>query len=129
MSPTINRVFSGYRRLFRARKSLFAGDHRAMAESRIAIKEQFQNNQHVKDPTQIEGLLSMVDEAEDMLLHGIVRGNLNQETGNYEVKIKADHAETMTTENNVSMEPITTETGSSLGSKPNVVTTKSGKKE
>eukprot|EP00559_Dactyliosolen_fragilissimus_P009844 CAMPEP_0184855698 /NCGR_PEP_ID=MMETSP0580-20130426/849_1 /TAXON_ID=1118495 /ORGANISM="Dactyliosolen fragilissimus" /LENGTH=100 /DNA_ID=CAMNT_0027350263 /DNA_START=233 /DNA_END=535 /DNA_ORIENTATION=- len=100
-----------------------------MAESRIAIKEQFQNNQHVKDPTQIEGLLSMVDEAEDMLLHGIVRGNLNQETGNYEVKIKADHAETMTTENNVSMEPITTETGSSLGSKPNVVTTKSGKKE
>jgi hypothetical protein len=78
------RVLSGYRRLFRARKNLFAGDHRAMEESRLAIKAEFVKNKAV--PTvgdHFEGLLTMVDEAEDMLRHHIVRGELNQETGNY----------------------------------------------
>ena len=80
---TAARVFSGYRRLFRARKILFQGDERAMLESRIEIRKNFDMNRAASDPAHIEGLLTMVDEAEDMLLHGIVRGELNDQTGNY----------------------------------------------
>ena len=78
-----SRVFSGYRRLFRARKVLFTGDVRAMGESRLAIRSEFDKNRSVTDPATLEGLIVMIDEAEDMLLHGIVRGELNQSTGNY----------------------------------------------
>lgn len=80
---TAARVFSGYRRLFRARRILFQGDERAMRESRIEIRKNFDMNRGASDPAHIEGLLTMVDEAEDMLLHGIVRGELNDQTGNY----------------------------------------------
>ena len=80
---TAARVFSGYRRLFRARKILFQGDERAMRESRIEIRKNFDMKRAASDPAHIEGLLTMVDEAEDMLLHGIVRGELNDQTGNY----------------------------------------------
>ena len=62
------RVFSGYRRLFRARKILFQGDDKAMRESRVEIRKQFEMNRAASDPAHIEGLLTMVDEAEDMLL-------------------------------------------------------------
>ena len=84
MSAPQSRVFSAYRRLFRARKELFAGDVQALRESRLAIKGEFVKNRTA--PTagdHFEGLLSMVDEAVDMLRHGIVRGDLNQDTGNY----------------------------------------------
>lgn len=74
MSSATARVLSGYRRLFRARKSLFMGDVRAMTESRIAIRTEFDKNRNVTDPQHLEGLLVMIDEAEDMLLNGIVRG-------------------------------------------------------
>jgi len=83
MSGFIPRVLSGYRRLFRARKSLFTGDQRAMIESRTAIRAQFNANKYVTDRTQMEGLLTMVDEAEDMLLNGIMRGELNPNKGHY----------------------------------------------
>ena len=78
------RVFSAYRRIFRASKQLFAGDVQALRESRVAIKSEFVKNRAA--PTagdHFEGLLGMVDEAVDMLRHGIVRGDLNQATGNY----------------------------------------------
>jgi hypothetical protein len=78
------RVFSGYRRLFRARRNLFEGDVQAMKESRVAIKQEFVKNRGAAVAgEQFEGLLTMVDEAEDMLRHGIARGNLNPGTGNY----------------------------------------------
>ena len=76
-SSATSRVLSGYRRLFRARKILFTGDVRAMAESRIAIRAEFDKNRNVADPQHLEGLLTMIDEAEDMLLNGIVRGMYN----------------------------------------------------
>lgn len=85
MSAARSRVLSAYRRLFRARKQLFQGDTQAMQQSRIAIKSEFIKNKDVA-PTSgdhFEGLLSMVDEAEDMLLHGIVQGRLNQTSGHY----------------------------------------------
>ena len=82
MSSNTARAFSGYRRLFRARNKLFQGDMRALAESRIAIRAEFEKNRVVLDPHHLEGLLVMIDEAEDMMLHGIVQGKLN-EHGNY----------------------------------------------
>lgn len=82
MSTYVTRALSGYRRLFRARNKLFAGDVRAMAESRLAIRAEFDKNRTATDPNHLEGLLLMIDEAEDMLLHGIVQGKLN-DSGNY----------------------------------------------
>lgn len=84
ISSSRSKVYASYRRLFRARKMLFEGDHEAMAGSRIAIKEEYLKN--AAAPTsgqQFDGLLKEVDEAIDMLLHGVVRGNLNPNTGHY----------------------------------------------
>lgn len=84
LSASRARVLSGYRRLFRARKLLFEGDYTALAESRLAIKSEFVKNKEVATTgDHFEGLLGMVDEAEDMLRHGFVRGKLNPESGNY----------------------------------------------
>lgn len=81
------RVMAGYRQLFRARKLLFIGDDVAMRESRITIKEEFIKNRHIDISTNnyehFNGLITMIDEATDMLTNGIVRGNLNQNTGHY----------------------------------------------
>lgn len=123
MSSMPLRVFSGYRRLFRARKILFTGDDRAMRESRVAIRAEFDKNRHVIDSTHLEGLIVMVDEAEDMLLHGIVRGELNQEKNTYEVKIKKEHAESMDTETITHLDPITSETAVDESGNPEVVVT------
>ena len=125
-SSTASRVFSGYRRLFRARKQLFGRDEHAMNESRIAIRAQFESNRSAVGDQHIEGLLSMVDEAEDMLLNGIVQGELNQETGNYQVKVKPQHTETVA-QHKSNMEPITKEMGESYGNKP--IVSKSSHKE
>jgi complex III assembly factor LYRM7 len=121
MSGLSTRVLSGYRRLFRARKSLFVGDDRAMRESRLAIRSEFDKHRHVTDPAHLEGLLVMVDEAEDMLLHGIVRGELNRERNTYEIKIKKEHAESMDKETITHMDPITAETSCNESEKPDVV--------
>ena len=76
------RVFSQYRKIFRARKSLFGGDDHAMIASRREIRQQFAQNRQAT-PEIVPMLLDMVDEAVDMMKHGIVRGDLNQQTGNY----------------------------------------------
>lgn len=85
-SAAASRVMTGYRRLFRARKTLFRGDVQALQESRVAIKQEYVKNAAVsagQDPVHFEGLLSMADEAVDMMLHGVVQGKLNQNSGNY----------------------------------------------
>ena len=125
-SSTLPRVLSGYRRLFRARKKLFQNDHRAMIESRHAIRAQFDMNRNATGVQHIEGLLSMIDEAEDMLLHGIVQGELNEETGNYQVKVKPEHTDTVETDQS-KMEPITKETGDTYGQSSKVEVTKNKK--
>ena len=81
-SSTRARVLSGYRRLFRARQSLFRGDAMALAASRTAIRDEFVKQQ-AAPPDQLEGLLIMIDEAEDMLRHQIVQGAYNASTGRY----------------------------------------------
>mmetsp|Transcript_25649 Transcript_25649/g.61650 ORF Transcript_25649/g.61650 Transcript_25649/m.61650 type:complete len:139 (+) Transcript_25649:62-478(+) len=128
-SSTALRALSGYRRLFRARKQLFAGDARALAESRLAIRAEFDKNRHVATnapPEHVEGLLSMIDEAEDMLLHGIVRGELNKERNVVEVKIGPEHGARMDGETMTHVDPITAETGEKMdGSTPKIEITKS----
>mmetsp|Transcript_2099 Transcript_2099/g.2290 ORF Transcript_2099/g.2290 Transcript_2099/m.2290 type:complete len:142 (-) Transcript_2099:348-773(-) len=124
-STFIPRVLSGYRRLFRARNSLFTGDVRAMVESRVAIRAEFDANKHVTDQTQMEGLLLMIDEAEDMLLNGIMRGELNPEKGAYEVKIKSEHADSSDSGSATTIEPITSETANNTSNNPKVVITSS----
>lgn len=92
MSTPKARVFSGFRRLFRARKNLFTGDQQAMRESRVAIREQFLLNKNAPTSGEhFENLLVMVDEAEDMLRHGIARGDLNPDTGNYGMSVGIIH--------------------------------------
>jgi complex III assembly factor LYRM7 len=79
-----SRVFSAYRRLFRARRQLFGGDVEALRESRVAMRAEFDKQKAAPTSGEgFEGLLTMVDEAVDMLRHGIVRGNLNAASGNY----------------------------------------------
>jgi complex III assembly factor LYRM7 len=83
-------IFSSYRRLCRARLGLFRSDTHAMRESRVAVREQYlQHNSRgsaaasaIPDD-EFYNLLSMVDEAVDMMKHGIAQGNLNQNTGRY----------------------------------------------
>ena len=128
-STTALRALSGYRRLFRARRQLFAGDDRALAESRLAIRAEFDRNRHVVGPPdRIEGLLSMIDDAEDMLLHGIVRGELNPERNVVEVKIGPNHEARMDGDTMTHVDPITSETGAAMmdGRKPMIEVTKGG---
>ncbi|KAK1733673.1 complex III assembly factor LYRM7 [Skeletonema marinoi] len=127
-SSTALRALSGYRRLFRARKQLFTGDERALRESRFAIRAEFDKNKTITGPPEhIEGLLSMIDEAEDMLLHGIVRGELNQDRNVVEVKIGPEHESRMDTETMTHIDPITAETGGKIdgnSAKPKIEITK-----
>lgn len=128
-TPTALRALAGYRRLFRARSKLFAGDDRALRESAVAIRAEFDKNRSVTGPPEhVEGLLGMIDEAEDMLLHGIVRGELNPERNVVEVKIGPEHESRMDTETLTHMDPITAETGDQLDGKtgkPKIEVTKS----
>lgn len=61
----------------------------------------------------------MVDEAEDMLLNGIMRGELNPSKGHYEVKVKPEHADSMETDR-TNIEPITSETANKISNNPKV---------
>ena len=87
MSQQRAAVFSSYRRLYRARSALFKGDVKAMTESRKVVRQQYLQNGTlpIADHQHFAGLLSMVDEAADMLRNGIVRGDLNPTTGHYGV--------------------------------------------
>ena len=125
-SSTALRALSGFRRLFRARKQLFAGDTRALTESRFAIRAEFDKNRNVTGPPEhLEGLLSMIDDAEDMMLHGIVRGELNPERNVVEVKISPEHEANMDNETMTHVDPITSETGQNLDGKPKIEVIKS----
>eukprot|EP01083_Nonionella_stella_P078887 216135_1 len=125
-SSTALRALSGFRRLFRARKQLFAGDTRALTESRFAIRAEFDKNRNVTGPPEhLEGLISMIDDAEDMMLHGIVRGELNPERNVVEVKISPEHEANMDNETMTHVDPITSETGQNLDGKPKIEVIKS----
>ena len=123
---TVARALSGYRRLFRARSILFQGDERALRESRVAIRAEF-DKQKQAPASQIPELLQMIDDAEDMLLHGIVRGELNEDRNVVEVKLGPEHESRMDSETMTHLDPITSDTGKEMdgkGSKPVIEVTK-----
>mmetsp|Transcript_10737 Transcript_10737/g.10863 ORF Transcript_10737/g.10863 Transcript_10737/m.10863 type:complete len:89 (+) Transcript_10737:28-294(+) len=84
-SSIVSRALSGYRKLNRAQKKLFNGDILAQSNARIEIRKHFEQNKNESDQGQIEQMLTMIDEAEDMMLHGILQGKLNEDTGSYGV--------------------------------------------
>jgi len=88
------RVFAGFRRLNRARKQIFRGDEHAMKESRAQLRGQIEANAH--KPTSgpvFDELVNGMDEATHMLKHEIIRGDLNEQTGRYDVKIQREHVQ------------------------------------
>mmetsp|Transcript_8468 Transcript_8468/g.20824 ORF Transcript_8468/g.20824 Transcript_8468/m.20824 type:complete len:137 (+) Transcript_8468:166-576(+) len=88
------RVLAGFRRLNRARIELFKGDDHAMKESRLQLRAQIEANRSVPTSGAVfEELVKGMDEAAHMLKHEIVRGNLNEDTGRYDVKIKREHVQ------------------------------------
>lgn len=93
-----------------------------MRESRVAIRTEFDKNRQVGEGEHLEGLISMIDEAEDMLLHGIARGELNPHTGRYEVKIKPEHLQGSS---DLKVEPISPTMVKNLSQPPKVEVTKS----
>lgn len=111
MTTSRLQVLAAYRRLFRARNRLFAGDTVALRESAIAIRQEFLRNARVV-VADVEPLIAAAYEAEDMMLHGIVQGKLNPLSGNYEVKFSPEHAQAMP--DLAVVEPITNETVSNL---------------
>ena len=78
------RVLAGYRRLNRARISLFQGDSHAMTVSRQQMKTEFIRNRDIPaQGPEWEALVAGIDEAADMLTHEIVRGELDDQSGRY----------------------------------------------
>jgi complex III assembly factor LYRM7 len=70
----------------------------------------------------------MIDDAEDMLLHGIVRGELNPDRNVVEVKIGTNHEARMDGNTMTHVDPITAETGDAMtdGRRPRIEVTKGG---
>jgi len=84
MSAARSKVISAFRRLNRARISLFKGDDHAMQVSRQQMRAEFDRNKNIASSgLQWEVLVAGIDEAATMLQHEIVRGNLNEDTGRY----------------------------------------------
>lgn len=89
MSISRARVLAGFRRLNRARITLFQGDEFAMQVSREQMKAEFRKNKGVATSgAGFEALVAGIDEAADMLKHEIIRGNLNEETGRYSTFVR-----------------------------------------
>jgi len=60
---------------------------------------------------EFEALVAGIDEATNMLKHEIIRGDLNEDTGRYDVKIKREHVQgSASGEIKPEVEPITEET-------------------
>mmetsp|Transcript_17701 Transcript_17701/g.48186 ORF Transcript_17701/g.48186 Transcript_17701/m.48186 type:complete len:142 (-) Transcript_17701:62-487(-) len=126
MSTARSRVFAAYRKAFRARKEVFSRDALAMRESRKTIREEFGKNRHIAiaDATQLEGLLSMVDEAVDFLKHGVMQAERNPQSGNFVAKVTPDHMQDI---EHANVEVITPESATRLSEPPAVDSTcKSG---
>mmetsp|Transcript_66 Transcript_66/g.120 ORF Transcript_66/g.120 Transcript_66/m.120 type:complete len:128 (-) Transcript_66:197-580(-) len=93
-----NRGLSAYRRLFRARQQLFQGDALALVKSREELRNEFIKNKFVTNPEELKEIFLGVDEVEDMMLHGIMQGKVNEQTNTVEVKIKPEHTVAMDAE-------------------------------
>jgi len=85
-----NRGLVAFRRLTRARKKLFANDAYALINSRMELRNEFLKNRSAGGE-ELEELLRGVDEVEDMMLHGILQGKINDDTNTVEIKVQNEH--------------------------------------
>ena len=83
-------VLGGYRRLMRARTTLFAGDAHAMAESRIELKKNFADKAGERDPAVIEKHIEEIYDVEGFMKFNLAQGVMN-EGGSFEVVLTEDH--------------------------------------
>ena len=98
MSALRSQVLGGYRRLLRARLIPFASDASALSSSRAELRTQFLANKAVADDAKIRELLKGVDDVEDMLLNGLVQGEVVDHAPNdrrVKVSIRKENAEVM----------------------------------
>jgi hypothetical protein len=90
-SLTLRRaVLGGYKRLMRAREVVFKEDARALLQSRVQLRTEFDKNRNLTEESEIEKLLKGVGEVEELLLCNVVQGKRN-DRGNFEVKIEPEH--------------------------------------
>lgn len=80
-----------FRELLRARRKCFAGDARMLKLSRTQIRDSFDQNRHVSDPSLLDQLFVEGQEAIHVFTNDIVQAKLN-ERGNYELKPGMEHA-------------------------------------
>jgi len=124
LAPTVR---SGYRRLWRARKSLFGADTAALIKSASIVRAEFDSKRDVTDVVEATGMVSAIDECVEMLREGIVQGELN-DRGNYVVRIDPEKNAAAKKDDRLDVEPIDPETiGRDPAAKPEVVVTTSGK--
>eukprot|EP00587_Corethron_hystrix_P013836 CAMPEP_0113329554 /NCGR_PEP_ID=MMETSP0010_2-20120614/20972_1 /TAXON_ID=216773 ORGANISM="Corethron hystrix, Strain 308" /NCGR_SAMPLE_ID=MMETSP0010_2 /ASSEMBLY_ACC=CAM_ASM_000155 /LENGTH=143 /DNA_ID=CAMNT_0000191671 /DNA_START=55 /DNA_END=486 /DNA_ORIENTATION=- /assembly_acc=CAM_ASM_000155 len=100
---------SGYRKILRARSSLFGRDVSALRQSAVIIRQEFDKNKHVTDIDEARNQVNMIDECIEMLKYGIVQGELN-DRGNYAVKIDPERSAVTRNDDRIDVEPIDSET-------------------
>mmetsp|Transcript_35148 Transcript_35148/g.45131 ORF Transcript_35148/g.45131 Transcript_35148/m.45131 type:complete len:136 (+) Transcript_35148:82-489(+) len=91
---TRNQVISGFRKLLKLRKVVFAGDEHALKSSANALKSEFLKNKNEEDPIKLAEMIKGIDEVEEMLRFNIVQAKENDE-GNYAVNFTDDHKASM----------------------------------
>mmetsp|Transcript_13135 Transcript_13135/g.26794 ORF Transcript_13135/g.26794 Transcript_13135/m.26794 type:complete len:129 (-) Transcript_13135:6-392(-) len=89
-------VLGGYRRLLRARLIAFSGDDNAIAASRLELRTHILNNANV-EKSQAEIMVKEMIDLEDVLLGGIVQGEVKQggDEVKVEIQLRKENAEVM----------------------------------
>ena len=90
MSSSASRALSSFRRLMRARQKLFAGDSYALMSSRLELRKEFLKNKNANGK-ELEELLMGVNEVEDMMLHGILQGKVDEVSNTVQVRVMPEH--------------------------------------
>ena len=83
-------VLACFKRLHKARKLVFNGDHRALFAGREKINEEFRRYKHVTDTADINDLIKMGSDAEDYLRTMVVQAKWDSDREIYEVKLTKD---------------------------------------
>ena len=83
-------VLGGYRRLMRARTTLFAGDAVALAESRAELKKNFAEKAGERDAAAIDKHIEEIYDVEGFMKFNLAQGVMN-ERGSFEVRLTEEH--------------------------------------
>lgn len=86
MASVVRPALTAFRRLMRAREMAFKGDAEMLAQSRLAVREEFLRNKDVPEGPVLTELLQGADEATDMLKHHVIQG-IRKGEGEYAMNI------------------------------------------